>query len=154
MGFRRGFTLIELLVVIAIIAILAAILLPVLATTKRRAQETQCCNNVKQLTTAAYLYLSQDGAIGYPSLHSIWLPSVMGNLSWQRNAMLCPTAAAPAELLPGHWVSGSAINAWSWYSSATAQTNGSYALNGWLYSTVVNRKFGWGADALTHYFPG
>ncbi len=152
MNSRRGFTLIELLVVIAIIAILVAILLPTFAAAKRRAQETQCRNNVKQLATAASMYLGQDGPIAYPSLYSIWLPAVMGNLSWQRNVMLCPTAATPAESRPGHWVSGSAINAWSWYSSATAQTNGSYALNGWLYSTAINTKFGWGSGALTNYF--
>jgi prepilin-type processing-associated H-X9-DG protein len=139
-------------VVIAIIAILAAILLPVLEAAKRRAQETQCRNNVKQLAISAGMYLSQDGPIGYPSLHSVWIPAVMGNLSWQRNTMLCPTAATPAGSSPGHWVSGSAINAWSWYSSATVQTNGSYAINGWLYSTAVNTEFGWGSDALTNYF--
>jgi len=152
MGSPRAFNLVELLVVIAIIAILAAILLPVFAAAKRRAQEAQCRNNVKQLTTAAYMYLSQDGPISYPSLHSVWLPAVMGNLSWQRNAMLCPTAAVPAESRPGHWVSGSAINAWSWYSSATVQTNGSYALNGWLYSTTVNSQLRYGNDTLTNYF--
>ena len=152
MNFRRAFTVIELLVVIAIIAILVAILLPTIAAAKRRAEETQCRNNIKQLAVAASMYLSQDGPISYPSLHLIWFPAVMGNLSWQRNVMLCPTAATPAASSPGHWVSGSAINSWSWYSSATVQTNGSYALNGWLYSTAINTQFGWGSAALTNYF--
>jgi prepilin-type N-terminal cleavage/methylation domain-containing protein len=149
---RSGFTLIELLVVIAIIAILAAILFPVFAAAKRRAQEVQCCNNVKQLATAAYLYLSQDGPIGYPALQTIWIPELLGTLAGQRNAMLCPTAPTPAGLAPGSTVSGTTINAWSWFSSATVQTNGSYALNGWMYSSAVNTEFGYGYDTLTNYF--
>lgn len=54
---RRGFTLIELLVVIAIIAILAAILFPVFARAREKARQASCLSNVRQMTTAAMMYL-------------------------------------------------------------------------------------------------
>ena len=61
----EGFTLIELLVVIAIICLLAAILFPVFVTVRRKARESSCASNLKQLGLAVLQY-SQDYDEHYP----------------------------------------------------------------------------------------
>jgi prepilin-type N-terminal cleavage/methylation domain-containing protein/prepilin-type processing-associated H-X9-DG protein len=72
MSRKRGFTLIELLVVIAIIAILAAILFPVFAQAREKARAISCISNVRQMGTAAMMYVQDYDEI-YPGVWQ-WSP--------------------------------------------------------------------------------
>ncbi len=100
---RRGFTLIELLVVIAIIAILAAILFPVFAQARAKAQQTSCLNNSKQIGLALMMYTADydntlpsayyyvngaTSALGYVHWSGMVAPYVKNNQIW-----VCPDHA-------------------------------------------------------------
>ena len=58
---RRGFTLVELLVVVGILALLAALLVPAVIAAGRRAQQTACGSNLRQIGLAFQLYLNESG---------------------------------------------------------------------------------------------
>jgi prepilin-type N-terminal cleavage/methylation domain-containing protein/prepilin-type processing-associated H-X9-DG protein len=136
MNSRRGFSLIELLVVIAIIAILAALLLPALASAKRKAQSAQCLNNARQLTLGV-LENANDGAgtfSGYrynknEDSYYLWMGGVSGK---QKQILRCPATEAPSPL-PAFYTAGASDRMWAHVESATNIFLGSYAFNGWLY---------------------
>ncbi len=90
-GERAGFTLIELLVVIAIIAILAAMLLPALGRAKETARRISCTNNLKQLASAAIMYVD-DNRGQFPPRSSLerWPAAFQSNYK-SMNILRCPT---------------------------------------------------------------
>jgi prepilin-type N-terminal cleavage/methylation domain-containing protein/prepilin-type processing-associated H-X9-DG protein len=86
----RAFTLLELLVVIAIIAILAALLLPVLSAAKKRAAQTVCINNLKQLGLGMKMYV-QDNGDAFPGIASrMYGYHPEDWIYWRTNAALYP----------------------------------------------------------------
>ncbi|HOF89231.1 MAG TPA: prepilin-type N-terminal cleavage/methylation domain-containing protein, partial [Armatimonadota bacterium] len=87
---RRGFTLIELLVVIAIIAILAAILFPVFAKAREKAQQSQCLNNVRQQAIAVSMFVQDHSEIFPVNTGDIPWPTVLGAYN-ESNIYDCPS---------------------------------------------------------------
>lgn len=81
---KKGFTLIELLVVIAIIAILAAMLLPVLAAAKRRAQRINCVSNLKQVNLSFRIWEGDNNNL-YPMALSTSAGGALESVASQAN---------------------------------------------------------------------
>jgi prepilin-type N-terminal cleavage/methylation domain-containing protein/prepilin-type processing-associated H-X9-DG protein len=138
---RKGFTLIELLVVIAIIAILAALLLPALAGAKRRAQQADCVNNLKQLALANIMYVGDNHVWVGPtnSNYSLsggdWMGALLEYYAKATNVIICPAAPDKGINPPGTVnPAGTADSAWHWTLTPPWVYGGSYAYNAWLES--------------------
>jgi prepilin-type N-terminal cleavage/methylation domain-containing protein/prepilin-type processing-associated H-X9-DG protein len=86
----NGFTLVELLVVITIIGMLVALLLPAVHSVRERARQTQCMNNLKQLSLAVVSYDSSKGQI--PGLTQFVKRQSTGNQTNYADAFYDPAA--------------------------------------------------------------
>lgn len=96
----RAFTLIELLVVIAIIAILAAILFPVFAKARERANATACSSNLRQLALAWTMYASDNDNRAVPSGLTSDLMSGGRVVLWDASVIYMDNSAARPEESP------------------------------------------------------
>ncbi len=156
---RSGFTLIELLVVIAIIAILAALLLPALAAAKIRAKNMQDLNNLRQLATGAAMYQNDNGGtIGWAAVNELWMTTILSEQG-SSDIRICPFATDPVKgAVPN--AQGTANNAWTWdvlsnpnnLNSTLVPTNGSYAINGWLYKYQDSMSYFINSSDITSFY--
>ncbi|HEY3396717.1 MAG TPA: prepilin-type N-terminal cleavage/methylation domain-containing protein [Armatimonadota bacterium] len=128
---RKGFTLIELLVVIAIIAILAAILFPVFARARAKAQQSNCLSNAKQLGLGFQMYAS-DYDDHFPTMFMNRGGSVytgpMGTFTYPINGTTSVNDPTTGSLYP--YVKNSQI--YLCPSDTNQAKKLSYSCNGWL----------------------
>ena len=137
---ETAFTLIELLVVIAIIAILAAMLLPALARAKESGKRIACLNNLRQLSLASQMYVSDNQGFYPPrSYTDRWPDKFYDNYGKNLKLLLCPTETTTP-------VSNGISNS----NNVADVAPRSYFINGW--NDYFNETLG--ADDFADYMNG
>jgi len=131
-----GFTLIELLVVIAIIAILAAILFPVFAKARAKAEQTDCVSNEKQIAFAVIMY-SGDYDQHFPLVNAgnqYYWPIGLYSYTKETQIFLCKAFTDDQS-----WTTADPVPA------CAASTGISYGFNDWLGTVNPNTQTAFGS---------
>jgi len=98
----------------------------VLSSAKRRAQQTICLSNVKQLSLVGIMYAGDQGSYAAYGKYTLFYEK-------QKSILICPSTHAP-EPLPAEKAFGAADITWVFpYPSNNIVVACSYGLNGWLY---------------------
>jgi prepilin-type N-terminal cleavage/methylation domain-containing protein len=143
----HAFTLIELVVVITVIAILATLLLQALASSKRQARQTACLNNLKQMTLAGLMYMSDTGQglpennpglLNYDPNAPVMWSDALSNCGTAGNVRLCPSTLNPPSPPSYPGAAGTANLPWfDWDPWANQFVSGSFGMNGYLYEIIT-----------------
>lgn len=106
----RAFSLLETLIVLAIILIMAAMMFPALMSAKRKAKETVCTNNLKQIHVAIERHRSDNEHGMQGSASQVGLPpsaqSLIGSYGLGTELFRCqeaPNGAGPGETYVSMW---------------------------------------------------
>jgi prepilin-type N-terminal cleavage/methylation domain-containing protein len=156
---RHGFTLLELLVVLAVIAIMAVLAMPALARVKMLGKQVVCSSNLKQVTTAGFIFLDEThGGFPYnipgnaaydPAVPALWFYALT-NYGAAASALVCPSTRPPAAFATE--AAGTADLDWITEASGDHPQVGSYGQNGWLTDFITSVPPALGGGQYSQFF--
>jgi len=134
-------------------------LLPALAAAKRKAQESNCTSNLRQMDLANSMYFS-DNNQGIPDVSpsgstGCWMFNFASFYSNQTNLLICPTTYQPVANGTANNQLGNAVTPWAkqdYLATGTPCDFGSYIINGWFDPPINGVYQGDGAGDPQNYY--